>query len=97
MSIARIIFRLLFGRRPAITSGSLHDPGIGASIRIDRDQWGIPHIEAANDRDAWFGLGFCQGQDRAFQLEAILRVSRGTLAELVGPKGLPIASTRSPT
>jgi len=59
-------------------------------ILIRRDGYGIPYIEAEGDEDAWYGLGFCQGQDRAFQIETLLRVVRGTLAELVGPKALPV-------
>jgi penicillin amidase len=59
-------------------------------VRIDRDGWGIPHITAANEPDAWFGLGFCHGQDRAFQLEVLLRVIRGTLAQLIGVNGVGV-------
>src|SRR2546430_14739162 len=90
MNLPRALFRLLLGRRLPVTSGTLRVAGVRGRLRIDRDQWGIPHIDAANDHDAWFGLGFCQGQDRAFQLETILRVARGTVAELVGPRGLPV-------
>ncbi len=49
-----------------------------------------PHIEADEEWDAWYGLGFCQGQDRAFKLESLMRVARGTLAERVGPSALPL-------
>jgi len=59
-------------------------------VLIHRDEWGVPHIEAENDHDAWYGLGFCQGQDRTFQLESFLRVVRGNLAELVGEVALPV-------
>src|SRR3989442_9672987 len=90
VEVSRSLFRLLFGRRAPIASGTLRVDGLRGRVRIDRDQWGIPHIEAQNDFDAWFGLGFCQGQDRAFQLETTLRVARGTVAEMVGAKGLPI-------
>src|SRR5262249_38116934 len=55
-----------------------------------RDDWGVPHITAANEPDAWFGLGFCHGQDRAFQLEVLLRVIRGTLAQLIGVNGVGV-------
>lgn len=57
---------------------------------IRRDKYGVPYIEAETDDDAWYGLGFCQGQDRSFRLETLLRAARGTLSELVGPGGLPI-------
>lgn len=88
--ISRLLFQSILGRRLPADSGALRLEGPIAPIRIARDQWGIPYIEAQNDHDAWFGLGFCQGQDRAFQIETRLRVVRGTLAELIGPDGVPI-------
>jgi penicillin amidase len=78
----------LMGRRLARTSGRLAVEGLHGPLSIRRDRWGIPHVDAASAEDAWFALGFCQAQDRAFQLETLLRVGRGTLAELVGPGGL---------
>jgi penicillin amidase len=65
-------------------------PGLTQRVTIRRDRWGIPHIDAAHDADAWFALGFCHGQDRTFQLEVLLRLARGALAELVGRAALPI-------
>src|SRR5262245_29448196 len=82
--------RLLLGRRLPVTSGALTVSGPRAPLRIHRDRWGIAYIEAESDADAAFGVGFCHGQDRAFQLELLLRVVRGTLAELVGSAALPI-------
>jgi penicillin amidase len=89
MNPVRSLVRLL-GRRLATTSGSLQVPGIDRPVRIRRDRFGVPHIEAETDADAWFGIGFCHGQDRPFQLETRLRAVRGTLAALIGPDGLPI-------
>ncbi|RMF32340.1 MAG: penicillin acylase family protein, partial [Chloroflexi bacterium] len=90
MNLFRFLFRLLMGRRLPTTSGALEVPGVTERVRIRRDRYGIPYIEATNDQDAWYALGFCQGQDRTFQLEGLLRVVRGTLSELVGPTGLPV-------
>ena len=90
MDLPRTLFRLLLGRRLPQTSGTLTVPGLKAPIAIQRDGYGIPYIEARNDADAWFGLGFCQGQDRSFQLDYLVRAGRGRLAELVGPEALPI-------
>ena len=90
MNIPRLLFRLLLGRRLPIVSGDLEVPGIKRPVVIRRDGYGIPYIEAEEEDDAWYGLGFCQGQDRGFQLEGLLRVGRGTLSEMVGPKGLAI-------
>jgi penicillin amidase len=57
---------------------------ISDDITIHRDRFGVPHIYAGNDRDASFGIGFCHGQDRSFQLEVLQRLARGTLADLFG-------------
>ena len=81
---ARTIFRTVLGSRLPITEGVLEVPGTDGTITIRRDRYGIPNIRAATDRDAWFALGFCQGQDRAFQIESLIRVVRGTSAALVG-------------
>jgi penicillin amidase len=88
--VPRLLMRRFLGRRLPLTEGQLEVPGIEDPISIRRDRWGIPHIEASNERDAWFGVGFCHGQDRAFQLETLLRVVRGTLAELIGKDGIPM-------
>jgi penicillin amidase len=78
------------GKRLPATSGTLRLDGIGDRVVIRRDRFGIPHISASGDADAWYGVGFCHGQDRAFQIETRLRVVRGTLAALIGPDGLPM-------
>ncbi|MBM3949202.1 MAG: penicillin acylase family protein [SAR202 cluster bacterium] len=89
MGLYQAAFGLLLGRRMPRTSGTLAAPGLKGVVVIRRDRYGIPHIEAESDEDAWYGLGFCHGQDRAFQLEISLRVARGTVSELVGKAGLP--------
>jgi len=72
------------------TSGTLRVAGPEGVVRVGRDRWGVAYVEARSDVDAWFGLGFCHGQDRAFQLEMLARAGRGTLAELLGPAALPL-------
>jgi penicillin G amidase len=64
--------------------GSLPVPGIEAPIDIKRDQYGIPHIQAQTERDAWFGLGFVHGQDRLFQVDTRRRYAFGQLSEWIG-------------
>lgn len=84
----RALLRVLLGRRLPVTTGSVTVAGLDGPVTIRRNRYGIPTIEAASDRGAWFGLGFCQGQDRAFQLEGHVRLVRGRLAEAFGSKGL---------
>ncbi len=90
MSTFRTLLRGLLGRRLPHLNGTLTLPHLHDRVRIDRDAYGIPYIQASCDHDAWFALGFCQGQDRTFQIELLQRVVRGTLAELIGEKGLPV-------
>ena len=49
--------------------GLLNVPGLKADVRVWRDQWGIPHIRAANEHDAWFAQGFVTAQDRLWAME----------------------------
>jgi penicillin amidase len=87
---ARASFRAFAGSRRPTVAGRLDVTGIRGAVRIARDRHGVPFIEASNEADAWFGLGFCQGQDRALQLEILVRTARGTLAEAVGRDGVAV-------
>ena len=44
--------------------GTRPSPGRRSRFGIRRDRWAVPHIEAAGERDAWFGLGFCFSEAR---------------------------------
>lgn len=89
MNWPRTLLRVLGTRLPHL-DGAISIPGLTAPITIRRDRFGVPYVKAEGDADAWFGLGFCQGQDRSFQLETRVRVVRGTLAALIGADGLKI-------
>jgi penicillin G amidase len=53
--------------------------------RLIRDRFGIPHVDAADEHSAWWGLGYACAQDRAFQLDYDRRRACGRLAEVLGP------------
>lgn len=78
----------LFRRPLPRTAGTLRVAGISGSVEIRRDRWGAPHLRAGSLADAWFGQGFCHGQDRLWQLDLYRRVSSGRLAEIAGPAGI---------
>ena len=83
-AFSRALFRLLLGSRLPVTSGTLEVEGPRGSITLRRDRHGIPMIEAEDELDVFFGFGFCQGQDRAVQIELTKRAASGTLSELFG-------------
>lgn len=65
--------------------GTIHSPHLKAEVRVVRDHWGVPHILAQNEPDAYYALGYCMAQDRLFQMEVMRRLALGELAELLGP------------
>ncbi|WP_095081810.1 penicillin acylase family protein [Pseudomonas sp. Irchel s3h17] len=56
------------------------------SVTVRYDERGVPHIRAESELDLYRTLGYVQAQDRLFQMEAMRRLSRGELAEVLGPK-----------
>lgn len=70
--------------------GILIHPSLKGEVRVLRDDWAVPHIEAQHETDAYFALGYAMGQDRLFQMELWRRLSRGQLAELLGPLAVKI-------
>lgn len=62
--------------------------GLESEVVIRRDQWGIPHIAANSSRDAFFGQGFAQAEDRLGQLEFDRRRAYGQWAQLAGAEAL---------
>ncbi len=69
-------------------SGDLKLQGLGQSVQVIRDQNGIVHIEAGNNKDAFKALGYIMASERLFQMEISRRVAQGELAEILGDKGL---------
>ena len=90
MSVVRSLLGLILGKRLPVVEGTIAVDGVHETVRIRRDTYGVPYINAENAADAWFGLGFCQGQDRSWQLESLMRVVRGSLAEIIGPDALTV-------
>ncbi len=71
-------------------SGTQRVTGIAAPVEINRDRWGVPHIEASDNHDLWFAQGVCHAQDRLWQLEIYRRAAAGRIAEISGRAGLPV-------
>lgn len=78
----------IFRRPLARLKGQAQAAGLSAAVEIVRDRWGVPHIYAETERDAYLALGYVHAQDRLFQMEYARRLARGTLAEVFGPPAL---------
>src|SRR5215203_7565350 len=69
--------------------GTLAVHGPYAPVTIRRDAYGVAHVSAENEHDAWFGQGFAAAQDRLWQMEYDRRRAAGRWAEVAGPVALP--------
>jgi penicillin amidase len=61
-------------------------PGLAlhGQVEILVDPWGIPHIYAGHDEDAFFAQGFNAARDRLWQLDLWRRQGLGLLSEVLG-------------
>ena len=64
--------------------GELRLPGLRDTVTVWRDHFGIPHVRAANEHDAWFAQGFATAQDRLWAMEYDRRRAVGRWAEAAG-------------
>ncbi len=65
-------------------NGEITVAGIKAPVEIIRDSYGMPHIYAKTDEDAYFAVGYCMAQDRLFHMDLARRLAKGRLAEIIG-------------
>jgi penicillin amidase len=82
-------FGAMLGRRLTKYDGR-HSVACRRGVTVRRDAFGVAYVDAQDEFDAWFGLGFCHAQDRAGQLEITWRLTRGLLSQVLGKDGLPI-------
>ena len=61
---------------------------IQESVEVLRDEFGINHIYAKNQRDLFFMQGYLAAKDRLFQFEIWRRQATGTVSEIFGESEL---------
>ncbi|WP_347902589.1 penicillin acylase family protein [Pseudomonas purpurea] len=75
----------LYSKQPT-RQGLVELQQLQGSVTVRYDERGIAHIRAENETDLYRALGYVHAQDRLFQMEAMRRLARGELAEVLGPK-----------
>lgn len=83
ITLVAIVLVYLTSQKPKY-SGVIQLEGLHEQVEVMYDFYGIPHIYAKNEEDAYFALGFVHAQDRLFQMEVIRRVASGRLSEIFG-------------
>jgi penicillin G amidase len=70
--------------------GTIELEGLEGRVRVRRDRWGVPHVEADNAHDLYFAQGFVHAQDRLWQMDFYRRAVAGRVSEMAGEEGLPV-------
>ena len=65
-------------------------PGLAAEVTVARDRDGVPLIQGSSRADVAYATGFVHAQERFFQMDLLRRTAAGELAELFGPRALPL-------
>jgi penicillin amidase len=68
--------------------------GLSGPVTIARDEAGVPLIRGGNRLDVAYATGFVHAQERFFQMDLLRRTAGGQLAELFGPRALPLDRAR---
>ncbi|MDB5748525.1 MAG: penicillin acylase family protein [Massilia sp.] len=74
--------------------GRVEVAGLAAPVTIARDEAGVPLIQGHNRFDVAYATGFVHAQERYFQMDLLRRTAAGELAELLGPRALPLDRAR---
>ncbi|NNJ89108.1 MAG: penicillin acylase family protein, partial [Eudoraea sp.] len=84
LGIVLIVAFILIQQLKPDYSGEKGMKDLSADVTVTYDPYGIPHIEAAEELDAFKALGYVHAQDRLWQMELLRRVAVGGLSEVFG-------------
>lgn len=74
----------------AVMNGTFQVNALQNTVRIERDDHGVPTIIGKDYSDVAFALGVLHAQERFFQMDLLRRKAAGELSALVGPAALGI-------
>lgn len=80
---AVVIAAYIFHHKPTY-EGEVALQSIQKETTVYFDDFGVPHIYAATNKDAMTALGYVHAQDRLWQMELLRRIAPGRLAEIFG-------------
>jgi penicillin amidase len=87
---AAVLWHRLMRRPLPQVKGTIEIDALHGPVRVRRDRWGVPHIEAEAREDLYFAQGYVHGQERLWQMDFYRRVVEGRVAEMAGEEGLPV-------
>ena len=86
-SLALAATATTFAENPssAVAQDEWRIKGLSAPAELIIDHWGIPHIFAASQRDAFFLQGYNAARDRLWQIDLWRKRGLGLLSKSLGP------------
>lgn len=85
--LSLLVYGYLLTTKPQY-EGELAIKNTSKETAVYFDDYGVPHIYAANQKDAMTTLGCVHAQDRLWQMELIRRIAPGKLSEIFGTRAL---------
>ena len=64
--------------------GKISIKNLSQKVAVHFDEFGVPHINANNQEDAYIALGYLHAQERLWQMELIRRIAAARLSEIFG-------------
>ncbi|MGZ5416172.1 MAG: penicillin acylase family protein [Nocardioides sp.] len=87
--VAALVAGVVMVRKPfPQTDGEIKVPGLGAEVRVLRDENGIPQVYADTSDDLFYAQGYVQAQDRFYEMDVRRHITAGRLSELLGEDAL---------
>ncbi len=84
LALAGLLLMWILHTATTQRSGELKLEGLNGPVSVYYDAWGVPHIDAQTEHDAYLALGYVHAQDRLFQMDLLRRIGGGRLSELFG-------------
>ncbi len=81
---AIILIKSIKGSAKPQYDGELSLSGLSGEVEVIRDERGMPHIYAENDKDLYMAVGYVMAQERLWQMDLIRRATTGRLSEIFG-------------
>ncbi len=75
---------VMTGNRHENLNGVLHGHDLEKPVTIIYDKHGVTHINAENDADLLYALGYSMAQDRFFLMDLLRKMGRGKMSALFG-------------
>ncbi|CDJ53116.1 penicillin amidase domain-containing protein, putative [Eimeria brunetti] len=82
--IGRPIVSRFFTLDDTFWNTPLEVPGIKSSVRIGRDENGLPYLSASSREDLCFGQGYLHAAERPVQIELLRLIATGKSAAVLG-------------